>query len=80
MRESTFYVSAVPGQQTVGMDGGMGADEEIGHHMLAWDEPSATKRTVNVLGTSTRRAEEGNWPLVKVLAPRLARQVEGLGA
>ncbi len=47
--EVCSVVSAVPGQQPVGVDRSMGADEEIRHDVLAWEEARPTLCAVRVL-------------------------------
>ena len=78
-RKVRLVVPAVSGQQPVSMDSSMGADEEIGHDVLAWEELCPAPGTVNVLRSSARGADDGLSPSPQVLAPGPTCQVEGLG-
>ena len=58
----------------------MGADEKIGHHVLAGVQRSATVGADLVLLVATRRANQRGSSLAKVLPPGTAGGVKSFGA
>jgi hypothetical protein len=49
LRKVRPVVPAVPGQEAVGVDEGVGTNEEIGHDVLAWVDAGPASRAMDLL-------------------------------